>query len=244
MEQTKAVQTAQLVGDNMITEYSVAGEIVRLSNQTVRKALVRGNQTSVTDQEIMQFICICKYNQLNPFLNEAYLVKFGNDAQMIVSKEALFKRADACENYEGIQSGIIVKRNGEIVDVEGCFLDDNEVLLGGWAKVYRKDRKYPIVARCSLKEFEKTQATWKTMKATMIAKVAKVQALREAFPNQLGAMYTREEQDVIETPYEEIKNKIENEANKQELPVDVVVDECLKPEPKREKTEKGGDVPF
>ena len=32
----------------------------------------------------------------------------------------------------------------------------------------------------------------------MIAKVAKVQALREAFPMQLGAMYTQEEQGVVE----------------------------------------------
>ena len=32
----------------------------------------------------------------------------------------------------------------------------------------------------------------------MIGKVAKVQALREAFPVQLGAMYMQEEQDVVE----------------------------------------------
>lgn len=229
--------------DTMVAEYMVAGENVKLSSRIVRQ-LVRGNAANVTDQEIMQFICICKYNQLNPFLNEAYLVKFGNDAQMIVSKEAMFKRADACENYEGIQYGIIVKRNGEIVDVEGCFLDENEVLLGGWAKVYRKDRKYPIVARCSLKEFEKSQATWKTMKATMIAKVAKVQALREAFPNQLGAMYTREEQEIVETPYEEVKTTIKQEANKQELPIQDVQAQELPIEIKNDVIKDGSKAPF
>ena len=31
------------------------------------------------------------------------------------------------------------------------------------------------------------------MKSTMIAKVAKVQALREAFPNQLSTLYTEDE---------------------------------------------------
>ena len=40
------------------------------------------------------------------------------------------------------------------------------------------------------------------MASTMIAKVAKVQALREAFPAQLGAMYTQEEK-VVDVSYEE-----------------------------------------
>ena len=35
------------------------------------------------------------------------------------------------------------------------------------------------------------------MPGTMISKVAKVQALREAFPAQLGAMYTQEEVESI-----------------------------------------------
>ena len=44
----------------------------------------------------------------------------------------------------------------------------------------------------------------------MIVKVAKVQALREAFPAQLGAMYTAEE--VIEK--EDTKAKVEKEASR------------------------------
>lgn len=207
------------IKDTMVVEYTSGNEQVKLSNHIVRTHLVHGDKTKVSDSDILQFICICKYNQLNPFLNEAYLVKFGNEAQMVVSKEAMFKRADACPNFEGIQAGVIVRRNGEIIDVEGCFVDKNEELLGGWAKVYRSDRKYPIVARCSLTEFEKNQATWKTMKSTMISKVAKVQALREAFPNQLGAMYAKEEQHIEDATYVDVKDEIDAKANKEELPI-------------------------
>lgn len=214
-----AEEIKNFVEEEKVIEYTSGNEKVKLSKSIVRKSLVKGDQTKVTDQEILQFICICKYNQLNPFLNEAYLVKFGNDAQMVVSKEAMFKRADACPNFEGIQAGVIVRRNGEIVDVEGCFVDKNEELLGGWAKVFRSDRKYPIVARCSLIEFEKSQATWKTMKSTMISKVAKVQALREAFPNQLGAIYTKEEQHIEDATYVDVKDEIDAKANKEELPI-------------------------
>ena len=65
--------------------------------------------------------------------------------------------------------------------------------------MYRKDRSKPFVAKVNLSEYDKKQSSWNDKKATMIAKVAKVQALREAFPMQLGAMYTQEEQGVVET---------------------------------------------
>lgn len=187
------------------TTYLVAGQEVNLSYQIVRNFLTKGNG-QVTDQDLTQFIAICKYNQLNPFLNEAYLVKFGtNPAQMIVSKEAFFKRAEENDKYEGIQAGLILLRDGGIVEVEGTFKLATDVLLGGWAKVFRSDRKYPIVARVNLDEYDKKQSSWNEKKSTMIAKVAKVQALREAFPTQLGAMYTDDEQNIQDVEYTEVR---------------------------------------
>lgn len=187
------------------TTYLVAGQEVNLSYQIVRNFLTKGNG-QVTDQDLTQFIAICKYNQLNPFLNEAYLIKFGtNPAQMIVSKEAFFKRAEENDKYEGIQAGLILLRDGGIVEVEGTFKLATDVLLGGWAKVFRSDRKYPIVARVNLDEYDKKQSSWNEKKSTMIAKVAKVQALREAFPTQLGAMYTDDEQNIQDVEYTEVR---------------------------------------
>ena len=196
--------------------YQVAGQDVKLSYDIIRNFLTKGNGI-VTDQDLTQFISICKYNQLNPFLNEAYLVKFGTaTAQMIVSKEALMKRADACESYEGIQAGVIVLRNSEQVELEGCFYLPGDKLVGGWARVYRSDRKYPIIARVRLEEYDKKQSVWNDKQSTMIAKVAKVQALREAFPAQLGAMYTQEESNISDASFEEISEK----ANKKILHID------------------------
>ncbi|MDR2009919.1 MAG: phage recombination protein Bet [Bacteroidales bacterium] len=202
--ETKAVATP----DKGKVTYSVAGQDVTLSYQIVRNFLTKGNG-QVSDQDLTQFICICKYNQLNPFLNEAYLVKFGDKpAQMIVSKEALMKRAEACEQYEGIQAGIIVMRNNEAVELEGCFYLPTDKLAGGWAKVFRKDRKFPIIAKVRLEEYDKKQSTWNEKQSTMISKVAKVQALREAFPAQLGAMYTQEESNVVDTEYIDVTDKV------------------------------------
>ena len=190
--------------------YAVAGQEVTLSYKIVRNFLTKGTG-KVTDQDLTQFISICKYNQLNPFLNEAYLVKFGTaPAQMIVSKEALMKRAEACNKYDGIQGGIIIVREGEVVELEGCFKLEGDKLVGGWAKVYRSDRKFPVVSRVSLDEYDKKQSTWNDKKSTMISKVAKVQALREAFPSQLGAMYTADERQIEDVAFEELKKENAN----------------------------------
>ena len=87
-------------GVSIIT--TTTGE-VKLSPTIIRKHLVRGGG-SATDQEVIMFLSLCKYNQLNPFLNEAYLVKFGNQsAQMVIGKEAFLKRAAKCINYKGFR---------------------------------------------------------------------------------------------------------------------------------------------
>ena len=74
--------------------------------------------------------------------------------------------------------------------------------------MYRKDRLKPIVTKVNIEEYDKKQSSWNDKRATMIAKVAKVQALREAFPAQLGAMYTQEEQqNVIDVTHREVIDK-------------------------------------
>ena len=210
--------------DKGAVQYEVAGQTVKLSYGIVRNFLTKGEK-NVTDADLVQFIQICKFNQLNPFLGEAYLVKYGTSpAQMIVSKEALMKRAENNPNYQGFEAGIIVKRGDEILYNEGTFMQDNDILLGGWARVYRDDRKTPSYQTVGFREFSKSQSTWKSMPATMIRKVAIVQALREAFPTQLGAMYTSEEKGVEDVEYVEIKDSVDAEisenANKAVLSVE------------------------
>lgn len=211
--------------------YQVAGQDVNLSYATVRNFLTKGGG-QVTDADLVLFISICKYNQLNPFLNEAYLVKFGNQpASMIVSKEALMKRAEACEKYEGIQAGVIVLRDKETVELEGTFYLSTDKLVGGWAKVYRSDRKFPIISRVRFEEYDKGQSTWKEKPSTMIKKVAQVQALREAFPAQLGAMYTAEEQgvSVIDIQHEDVTNKVSQQIAENANKVTINIDEVQQP---------------
>ena len=243
MAQTNQPAAAGSVAKMEVT-YSVLGQDIRLNAAIVRNFLTKGNG-NVTDQEILQFISICKYQQLNPFLNEAYLVKFANNrggedsAQIIVSKEAFMKRAEGAPEYEGFRAGLIVKRGTEVLYNEGEFTMDGDVLLGGWAEVYRSDRKYPIKAMVNLKDYDKGRSTWNTIKCTMIRKVALMHALREAFPTQLGAMYTNEERVPVEdTTYEEVaEQKVLANANQQELPPEEEAPANAAPAPEAVKVE-------
>lgn len=147
-------------------------------------------------KEVAYFMELCRAQRLNPFLNEAYLVKFaGKPAQIMVAHKALVKRAEAHPQYDGMEHGVVVMRNGEIHHEQrgAVYTEAGEKLIGGWCKVYRKDRRMPIYAERSLKAMDKGQANWKVMPDVMIDKCAQAAALREAFPDELRAMYVREE---------------------------------------------------
>lgn len=202
-------------------KYVVNGEEVKLTGSIVKNYLTRGND-SVSDQEVVMFINLCKYQKLNPFLNEAYLVKFkGAPAQIITSKEAYMKKAERNEDFEGLKAGLIVMRNDEVIEIEGSFALKTDVVLGGWAEVYKKNRKFPYVTKVNLDEYNKGQSTWSKMPKTMIRKTAIVQALREAFPEDLGALYVEEEQQAIHSNAEiEVKEEIKQKGNKKPIDID------------------------
>jgi len=145
-----------------------------------------------TEKEAYMFLKLCQARNLNPFTKEAYLLKYGGkDATMVVGKDAFTRRAEEHPQFDGFQAGIIVVNNpsGDIERREGTFTLRDEVIVGGWSKVYRKDRSVPYVNEVSMHEYDTGKSSWAKMPATMIRKVALVQSLREAFPSDLGGLY-------------------------------------------------------
>ena len=148
--------TNEVANKSQAIIYEVSGQEIKLSPSIVTQFIKKGDG-NITDQEAMNFMLLCKYAELNPFLNEAYLVKFGNkDAQMITSKEAFMKRAERQPTYKGNKAGIsVLDKDGEIVEREGTIKTKNEELLGGWAKVFRADREEPTYISINFEEFAK-----------------------------------------------------------------------------------------
>lgn len=185
-----------------------SGEMVILKPSTVKTMLVNGNG-AITNQEVTMFLSLCKFQKLNPFLKEVYLIKYGNSpATMVVGKDTLLKRAMRNPKYEGTKAGVIVlSTDGKLTEREGTFFLENESLVGGWAQVFVKGYATPIYASVSIKEYSTGQSNWKSKPATMIRKVALAQALREAFPEETAALYDATEMDktVLDKTGEEIK---------------------------------------
>lgn len=176
-----------------LAEYTLEGGQV-LTADTVKNYLTSGNG-AVTEQETLMFIELCKAQKLNPFIREAYLIKFGNSpANIVVGKDVFVKRAYRNPNFEGMKAGIVVVgKDGLIEEREGSLKLKGEELVGGWCEVYTNDKKFPIKSVVSLEEYSKSQSTWKTMPCVMIRKCAMVTALREAFPENLQGLYDASE---------------------------------------------------
>jgi len=171
-------------------------EVADLSVDIIKKYIC----PTATDQEAYFFLQLCAAQNLNPFLREAYLIKYGTaPATLVTGKETFTKRADRQPQFNGYKSGIIVAVKGALQYREGALLLAGESLLGGWAEVSRKDRDNAYRIEVTLSEYigkkadGTTNAQWTTRPATMIRKVALVQALREAFPDAFGGMYSEEE---------------------------------------------------
>ena len=185
--------------------YEVDGEQIRLTPSIVQNYIV-GTDAQITMPEFKFFTELCKARKLNPFLKEAYCIKFGKQAaQIVVGKDAVLKRAILNPNYNGMESGVIVQdiETGEVIERKGTFyLRAEEKLVGGWAKVYRKNWDYPTYCSVAFDEVAQKKgdgtlnSNWSGKGATMVEKVAKVRALRETFIEDLGGMYEAEEMGV------------------------------------------------
>lgn len=193
-QQSSALQAASASVPVDIT--SADGQRFSVSFNDVKNYLC--DKASDTDCKI--FLETCKAYHLNPFTKDAYLIKYGDNdpATIVLGKNCYLKLSESHSAYDGFEAGVITldKEMGEIVHREGSIVYEYEELLGGWAKVYRKDRSRPNYEEVNLSEYDTKKSIWTKSKATMIRKVALVHALREAFPTTFGSLYDESEVSV------------------------------------------------
>ena len=196
-----------------VVEYEVNGSQVRLSPSIVRNYLVNGDGR-VTDGEVAMFINLCRYQRLNPLIRDAYLIKFGSQpATIVTGKDAILKRAVRNPKYAGHEAGVILQReDGSLEYRTGAMVLPAEILVGGWAKTYVTGYQCPIESTVSFDEYAgrkkggELNTMWAGKPGVMIRKVALVASVREAFPEDLGGLYSTEELGddipIDETPVE------------------------------------------
>jgi phage recombination protein Bet len=189
---------------------------IRLSAAIVRQMIATPTKSGKQpdDNQCIKFIMLCKARHLNPFEGDAYMVGYdavsGPQFSLITAHQVFLKRAEASKGFNGMESGVIVQMkdtppqpvistvypsnmHGGVIEREGDLVMDDERLIGGWAKVYRKDREKPFYRRLKLSTFNTGKSRWEKDPAGMIVKCAEADALRTAFPSHLGGLYIDEE---------------------------------------------------
>ena len=201
---TQTIEPKKTDPDDREVKYTPAGatEEMSLSVGFVKKFLTTptksGKQPSYAD--VVKFMMLCKARGLNPWEGDAYLTGFDNrdgtaTFSLITAIQALLKRAEACQDYAGMESGIVLLKDGELIERRGTVILPDEKLIGGWAKCYRRGHVVEDYATVQLETYDTNYSRWAKDKTGMIAKVAMAAVLRRAFPTYLGGLYTNDEME-------------------------------------------------
>jgi len=158
-----------------------------------------------TDQETAVFLKTCQSLQLNPFANEIYLIKYseGDKAAIVIAIDSYLKAAEGNESFNGFEAGTVLRDSGGKLDFrEGALVlpDEEGSLVGGWARIYRKDREKPFYIAVNKAECVRytrdgrlTKFWTEEKQPSMLRKTALKRALIEAFPSLFaGTMATAE----------------------------------------------------
>jgi phage recombination protein Bet len=185
-----------------ITYKARDGQEIKLSYDTIKKYLVSGRAEFVTESEFVLYMGVCKSKGFNPWIRDAYLVKYTREdnAAIITSIDYYRKRSRAQRDCKGWSTGIVVKnkKSGEIEFRDNClFLESDEILLGGWFEALPEGFTTPIKKVVNLKTYIKTTKEGKPTRfwapdkqPEMIAKVAESQGLRATWPDEFQGLYT------------------------------------------------------
>jgi phage recombination protein Bet len=180
--------------------YEVEGQNIKLDMEAVRNLIAVGS--NITNQEIVIFMEMCKYQRLNPFVKDVYLIKFGKTAQMVTSVNVMTQRLNEYDKMDGWNAGVLVinKNTGEEFYKKGTFFNkETEALVGAWFEASIKGWKNKWENTVSIDEYfkydsyGKPQGQWGTMTATMIVKCAIAASARRLLPGEFKGVYTSEE---------------------------------------------------
>jgi phage recombination protein Bet len=210
-----AIATATKSGNGNVVKFEdrevvyvplAEAESIRITVGMVKNTLAVRSRSGAepAERDLLTYMMLCKSRRLNPFVGDAYLLGYdtqdGTKWSLITAVQALRKRAEAHPDYDGCQRGVIVERNGDLIEREGSIVLDGETLIGGWALCKRKGQSLPYRETVKLSVYTTGKSRWNKDPAGMIVKCAESAALRRAFPSDLAGLYLREEFESEDKP--------------------------------------------
>ena len=183
------INTPALPDDHYIKTYGWTKNQFQIVQNTYFKGM--------SGDEIAVFAHVCKHTKLDPVLKQIYPVM--RNSKMVIQT--------AIDGYR-----LIAERTGRYCPGrEPPFNYDahgNIISCVAYVKKLTQDGTWhEVPAIAYSKEYDPGVGPfWKKMPHTMIAKCAEALALRKAFPEQLSAVYTKEEMDQADEESKYTKN--------------------------------------
>lgn len=184
---------------------AVGGDQTEWTEQQLAVLRSAGVSEEVTPAELSAFLHECQRTKLDPFSKQIYLIgRYDKQA-----KRTVFRSQTGIDGYRVVAHRVVRedRTDLEYEDTVWCGPDGKwrDVWLAqkppAAAKVvlYRGGKRYSAVA--TLAEYAARYPSgdpypmWARMPANQLEKCAEAKALRRAFPNDLGGIYTAEEME-------------------------------------------------
>jgi phage recombination protein Bet len=136
------------------------------------------------------FLNLCKAKRLDPLTKQIYAVKVGGKWQTFASIDGLRVIAERSGNYGGQTEPYWCGPDGEWKEVWLSDDPPSAAKVGVWKRGY----EHPTWGVATFKSYGKGKSNnWVSMPDVMLLKCAEALALRKAFPDDLSALYVREE---------------------------------------------------
>lgn len=186
------------------------GRLCKYSVRSLAAALGKDFQGADYNDQV-RFLAYCISWGLDPLRGQVHFIRYkpGEPPSFVVSWEVYLDRAQRHPQFDGYEDGVVwhvhaagpeERIRGQVCDYA---VDDAHQLVGGWARVHRKDRKIPRYVEVRLEEMEtrnregKPVRAWARMPFTMSLKTPASRALRQSFPETLAGLYTEDESKVM-----------------------------------------------
>ena len=175
-------------------------------NEEELKTLKNTVAANANEHEFKMFIALSKRYGLDPFNKEIFFWKVKGRPTIMTSRDGYLKIADRHPEYDGLVSDVVrenddFKRTSNGIDHQ--YSSNRGKIIGAYALVYRKDRKYPIYIFAPFAEYNAPSKVWKQYPSAMILKVAESMALKRAFT--VSGLVSREEMEVTQMQEEGAK---------------------------------------
>lgn len=188
-----------------LTARAADGYLDRTQVQLLKEQVTGGQGDGVSDHELAYFIQVCRHRNLDPFAKQIYLAT----RKQQVNGEWKVQRVPET-TIDGFR--VLAERTGLYEGQTAPQWYDGKRWVEAWVAdspplackigVYRKGFREPLVVVGSYRSFvqmvgkgsdARPGPIWRKMPDHMLAKCVEAQALRKAFPEQLGGLYTSDE---------------------------------------------------